>query len=74
MKGNLHVHLVTWCVNEQPLVWQEGGFIFIPFFFCPHHTACGITVPQPGIERAAPVLEAQGLNHQEVPVFVLCFS
>ena len=28
-----------------------------------HHTACGILVPQPGIETASPALEVQSLKH-----------
>ena len=42
----------------------------LPLFFG-RHKACGILVPQPGIERALPDLEAQSLNHwtaREVPV------
>ena len=38
--------------------------------FWPYHVACGILVPQPGIELAPPALEAQSLNHgtcREVP-------
>ena len=39
--------------------------------------ACGILVPQPGIEPAPPAVEAQSLNHwtaREVPIhfFLLC--
>ena len=40
-------------------------------FFWPHHTACGILVPGPGIEPVPPALEAWRLNHwtaREVPV------
>ena len=39
--------------------------------FWPHSTACGILVPQPGIEPVPPALEAQSLNHwtaREVPI------
>ena len=40
------------------------------FFFFPGCTACGILVPQPGIEPVPPALEARSLNHwtaREVP-------
>ena len=33
------------------------------FFFWPCHAACGILVPQPGIEPTPPALEAQSLNN-----------
>ena len=39
-------------------------------FFRPHHVACGILVPQPGIKPTPPALEMQSLNHwtnREVP-------
>ena len=33
-------------------------------YFWPHHVACGVLVPQPGIALALlPALEVQGLNH-----------
>ena len=41
-----------------------------PFFLWPCHAACGILVPQPGIEPTPPVLEVLSLNHwatREVP-------
>ena len=34
--------------------------------FMLHHMACGILVPQPGIEPVSPALKAQSLNHWEV--------
>ena len=40
------------------------------FFFWRHQAACGILVPQPGIEPTPPAVEAQSLNHwtaKEVP-------
>ena len=40
-------------------------------FFLSHRTACGILVPQPGMEPMPPAVEARGLNHwtaREVPV------
>ena len=50
--------------------------VMISFFylFIFGHTACGILVPQPGIEPGPPALEAWSLNHwtaREVPHF--CF-
>ena len=33
------------------------------FFFLPHHTACGILVPWPGIKPMPPALEVWSLNH-----------
>ena len=57
---------------------------FLPFFFLneilfiylfwPHRAACGILVPQPGIEPMPHTVEAQSLNHwaaREVPGFPL---
>ena len=40
------------------------------FFFWPHHAACGVLVPRPGIEPRHPAVETQSLNHwtaREVP-------
>ena len=36
---------------------------FFHFFFLPHLVACGILVPQPGMEPVLPALGAQNLNH-----------
>ena len=54
----------------------EWHFILFLFYFwpCPcgvHCVACGILVPQPGIEPVPPALGAQSLNHgtaREVPM------
>ena len=35
----------------------------VKVFFCPHHVAGVILVPQPGIETTSPALEARSLNH-----------
>ena len=47
-------------------------FFFIFFFiFCPHHLACGISVPHPGVEPVPPAGKVQHLNHwttREVPI------
>ena len=54
----LSVTLVT------PTLWSE-------FFFRLCHMACGILVPQPGIEPTPPELEASSLNYwtaREVPL------
>ena len=39
--------------------------LFICYFlsFWPHHAACGILVPRPGIEHVPPEVEAWSLNH-----------
>ena len=52
----------------EPLKDSElgNGFINLPFFFLffwPRHAACGILVPQPGIEPMPPIMEVQSLNH-----------
>ena len=33
------------------------------FSFWPHHTACRVLVPQPGIKPVPPLVEAQSLDH-----------
>ena len=46
----------------------NGSIFFLSFFF--RYAACGIFVPQPGIEPTSLLLEAQSLNHwtaREVP-------
>ena len=57
--------LHSWsCLSKSP---SRGLF----FFFWPHHTACGILVPQPGIQPFHPEVGAQSLNHwisREVPL------
>ena len=40
-----------------------GSWAPYSFFFQLRHRACGILVPQPGIEPAPPAVEAQSLNH-----------
>ena len=48
-------------------VFVFGGFggLFVCFWLC--HTACGILVPQPGIEPKPSALKVQSLNHQGSP-------
>ena len=38
-------------------------FNYYYYFFGPHHTACGILAPRPGIEPAPPAVEAWSPNH-----------
>ena len=48
--------------------------LFFKIYFWPHHAACGILAPCPGIEPAPSALEAQSLNHwttREVPLLSL---
>ena len=48
--------------------------VVVCFAFQPHHVACGILIPWPGIEPVTPALEAQNLNHwtiKEVPLLVI---
>ena len=58
-------------INHLLCIWIVLGTVkeYAPFmehfffFFGPHHMACGILVPQPGITLAPPPFEAQSLNH-----------
>ena len=52
-KRDRHAIFTKWDVDTQLFV----------FNFWPHSVACGILVPQPGIETAPSVLGAQSLNH-----------
>ena len=45
-----------------PFECRKFKLLLLLFFFWPHHTACGILVPRPGIEPAPPALEAWSLN------------
>ena len=50
-------------------------YVFILFFWL-LSAACGISVPQPGIELKLPVVEAQSPNHwtaRELPVLIYVF-
>ena len=40
----------------------EDTFLFFLIFW-PHHAACGILVPRPGIEPTPPAVEARSPNH-----------
>ena len=58
-----------WEMDSLPLSHQ-GSLILLFFFFfmfCLHHAACGILVPQPGIEPTPSALDAWTVR--EVPVF-----
>ena len=60
------MHFRTKTENES----KENFF----FFFCPYLTACGILVPQPGIEPGPTAVKAPNLNPwviREDPVFKL---
>ena len=43
-------------------------------FFFPYHMACGILVPQPGIEPISPALEAQSLKPLDQPYYLPQYS
>lgn len=54
-------------------------FDFNVFIYWPCDVACGVLVPQPGVEPAPPAVEVQSLNHwttKEVPDFTVfkCIS
>ena len=59
---------------------DKAWLLLYTFFFLPHHKACRILVPQPGIEPTPPAVGAWSLNHwtaREVPstrFFIICFS
>jgi len=44
------------------------------FIHWPHHVACGLLVPQPGIEPASLALEAWSFNHWIAREVLLCFE
>ena len=45
--------------DDQNFNGRIAGF----FFFLPHHMACGILVPQPGVEPGPSAVRAWSLNH-----------
>ena len=49
--------------NMRTLFDINCSFFFCLFVFWPHPAACGILVPQQGMEPVNPVLEAWSLNH-----------
>ena len=57
------------CMPLPEIQEQNRDFYFILFYW-PRLAACGILVPQPGIEPVPPAVEARILNHwttREVP-------
>ena len=69
------------------LLWIAYSFFFFFFFFWPCHVACGILVPQPGIEPGLSVVRVRSPNHwttweflelltalNKKPSFLLCSS
>ena len=47
---------------QLPLPRDKHLFFFFLILFWPHHMACGILVPQAGIESKPPPVEVQRLN------------
>ena len=61
MLGDLYlVCYLLWGFSPRVVFNYE---FLLPFFFWPHHMACGILVPQPWIEPMASALEVRSLNH-----------
>ena len=59
--------------------WKGLGniFLLIYLFFWLHRTACGILVPQPGMQPAPPEVEVWSLNRwttRETPIFLFTFE
>ena len=64
------VHGAVNKANRALTVWMERHFSFLFHsyllsfsIFWPHHMACGILVPWPGIEPESPAVETWCLNH-----------
>lgn len=49
--------------RSTPLRMQPDSLRRCTFFFLPHHMACGILVPQPGIKPQSLAVRAWSLNH-----------
>ena len=70
--------LIPWHIFFLPALGLMGFLLKCTSFIvvmcglsCP--VACGIFIPQPGIEPVPPTVPAQSLNHwtaREVPVFI----
>ena len=66
-----YYHCFTFCQSDNKNVFvilvsimlMKSVDIYILFFFCLHHTACGILVPQQGIEPRPSALKAWSPNH-----------
>ena len=53
------------------LLHMFASFFFFLIYFWSHYLACGILVPQPGVEPMHPTVKARSLNHWitvEVPM------
>ena len=57
----MSIFLIELCIFF--LVIGKGFIYLFIYLFCLHREACGILVPQPGIELVPSVVEAQNLNH-----------
>ena len=57
-------------IENFRVINQDSKLVFFFFNFWLYRAACGILVPQPGIEPAPPAVEVRNLNHctaKEVP-------
>ena len=55
---------------QEKRVNKAVSILFYLFIFWLHHVACGILVPQPGMEPVPPVVGGWSFNHwifREVP-------
>ena len=65
----------TLSVRYYPSTGTCNHFFFLSYFFWPHHRACGILVPQQGIEPMPPAFEGQSVNQWTTrEVLVITFS
>ena len=79
--GSVHLERLSavWSWVLQRRVFKSLGLVVslslsLSFFFQPHHAACGILVPRPGIEPGAPALRVPSPNHWTTREFsVVCF-
>ena len=53
--------------GQENSPWQVI-YITYSFIYWPHHAACGILVPRPGVEPPPPALGAWSLNHWTLAV------
>ena len=63
----VYLSFVFRCLGEGVIAVYKGDFFFFFKFYFIYlffgYTACGILVPQPGIEAMPPALEVWSLNH-----------